>query len=422
MTIFNIIFNNFSSHNYSCHTVIYLRDHIFPSLIPFFASHSSLLSPSFFNHTSFFLFLSMSTHEAVLATIKSASWCFTINNPTAEEREFFSNIVTSGQLPRNINFLVFQEERGHDEGTTHFQGYLELNNKFKLGWLKNNFNSRAHYENRRGTQEEAIAYCCKEDTRVQDGLSGRIGQPRGGSDGQTREEAKKRRIETLDAIRKNQVRLRDVESELLLNTGFLQASKFLLSTKLGPRRTVEVITIIGATGIGKSYAAYKYGGDEIITYQRNGWFGGADTQGDVLLFDEFTGNLPLSELLKLLDGYPNQLPVKGSFYPAHYTKVFITSNVMPEHWWKKNDDEINQKREGELDCLYRRIGYPGPDNSHPEYANGHFIVIPEIGPTGARLSVLSQRAKLQMDLLMIGIDIRDNASPEPSDDENDGND
>ena len=357
-----------------------------------------------------------SVRQSIDTVVRTRNWCFTLNNPTEEERAKFIRFSTG--LPTFIQYLVYQEEQGHEESTTHFQGYLETKNTVRLNWLKNNFNARAHYERRRGTQEEAIAYCKKEDTRVKDGLHGEYGKP-AGQDARTRAleaaELKRKAITALDDIRAGRKRLRDIDSETCLQPGFLHAAQTFLSTSLGDKRNVQVITIIGATGIGKSYAAYKVGGKDIITYQRNGWFGGANTEGDVLLFDEFTGNLPLSEFLKLLDGYPNQLPVKGSFYPARYTKIFITSNVMPEHWWTKKDEEINEKREGELDCLYRRIGYMGPNNEHPEYHNGNFIVIPSKMDNGKPYSVLSQRAKLQWALRMIGIDTRDEATMTNSD-------
>lgn len=330
---------------------------------------------------------------------RTNNWCFTLNNPTEEERQSFRNFEVAG-LPRGLAFLVYQEERGHSEETPHFQGYLETSVVCKIGWLKNNFNGRAHYEPRMGTQAQAIAYCTKEDSRVPDGMRGSFGEPRGGA----AKEAKQKRIDTLDGIRKGEIRLRDVDSEILLNSGFLQAAKHILSTKLGPRREVEVITIVGGTGIGKSYACYSFCGDDLITYQRNGWFGGADTQGSNLLFDEFTGDLPFSDFLKYLDGYPMQLPIKGSFYPAHYTRVFITSNVMPENWWVNKgveSEELERKRHGQRQALYRRIGYTGPNGEYPQFENGHFIHIDE------NLSVQAARNTLKQRLLMIGIDLGD---------------
>lgn len=45
------------------------------------------------------------------------NWCFTLNNYTAEEVE-----VLKGDLPQ-VKYIVFQRERGHEDGTAHLQGY-----------------------------------------------------------------------------------------------------------------------------------------------------------------------------------------------------------------------------------------------------------------------------------------------------------
>lgn len=331
------------------------------------------------------------------SSAKSRNWVWTLNNPTEEERRYFEGLSTP---PRGIQYLIFQEECAPSTGTIHFQGYLELSQCNKMSWLINNFNPRAAYDVRRGTQEEAIAYCRKTETRVEGGLSKELGQRRAGATSTA--EKKKQRIEALDAIRQKRLKLSDCDSELMLNQGFLTAARHLTSTMLGPYRPdIEIVTIVGTTGIGKSYCAYKIGGDSIITYQGNGWFGGADSQGDVLLFDEFTGQIPLHIFLQLLDPYPNQLPVKGGFFPAHFTKVIITSNVRPENWWK-NDAEVDEKRKKNLDCLYRRLGYPGPEAEHPEWDNGHYIEIPTEDENGEKIPVMEQRQMIKQRLYLIG--------------------
>lgn len=332
------------------------------------------------------------------ANAKTRNWCFTLNNPTDEERTAFAAFESAG-LPRGIKFLIFQEEQGHGEQTRHFQGYLEIFQANKIGWLKNNFNARAHYEPRHGTQEEAIAYCCKEDTRVPDGMSGRYGEPTGN---RVPGEAKEKAIKALDQLRRGEIRYRDIDSETLLYPGFNNAARGILCDMLGPRREVEVFTIIGGSGIGKSYACYEYCGRNLVSYSGDGWFGGASTEGDNLLFDEFTGGIRFDNFLKLLDGYSMQLPVKGSMYPAHYTKVFITSNVMPELWWtgkKDEKEEMELKREGHREMLYRRIGYTGPNGEYPQFENGHFIHIPETLPVQTARKMLKQR------LYMLGVEL-----------------
>lgn len=79
------------------------------------------------------------------------NWVFTQNNPTSNE------------LPPwdKIKYLVWQRERGA-EGTEHLQGYVELQPQQRLSaltkWLP-----KTHFEPRKGTAEQARAYCMKQD-------------------------------------------------------------------------------------------------------------------------------------------------------------------------------------------------------------------------------------------------------------------
>ena len=129
---------------------------------------------------------------------KVNAWCFTLNNPTEEE------VRNLKVLPRGIQYLIWQEERG-ENGTLHLQGYFESVQRVTVQWLKNNFNGRAHFEVRHGTQEEACAYCRKADTytggdRVELGEK-RVDRRRAS------EESKRERIESLDKLRKGKKRL-----------------------------------------------------------------------------------------------------------------------------------------------------------------------------------------------------------------------
>jgi len=66
------------------------------------------------------------------------------------------------------------------------------------------------------------------------------------------------------------------------------------------------------------------------------WFDGYDGQ-DVVIFDDFYGGLPLPYMLRLLDGYPMRLPIKGGHTYAKWTKVYLTSNVPPTEWYQDPD-------------------------------------------------------------------------------------
>ncbi len=94
---------------------------------------------------------------------------FTLNNPNDAERQFWTDMLSEGM--KDVRFVILQEERG-EEGTVHFQGYIELDKALTLNGVKRRFGKRLHVEPRRGTQAQAIAYCKKAESRVENGLSG----------------------------------------------------------------------------------------------------------------------------------------------------------------------------------------------------------------------------------------------------------
>lgn len=312
------------------------------------------------------------------------NFCFTLNNPTEEERSFFNDF----QLGDLFNYMIFQEEKG-ENGTVHFQGYIECREQHPLNWMKNNFNPRAHYERRRGSQEEAIAYCRKEDTRVEGGMSGEFGQPK--PKGRPTGDAREKAIETLKALRKGEIRPREVDEEVLLFPGYPAAEKRALSSLgKGPDRSesFRVFVINGPTGVGKSFACHKICNGEYVGWQ-HGWFTDAANMHRFLFLDEFVGGckdgIQLHELLDMLDPYPQQLAIKGGFAPAFYDTVFITTNIKPQDWYSAigpNGEEIKKRKEN-LNALYDRIGYL-PDNPDPDYQRvrtyGHYLDLWEDDP------------------------------------------
>lgn len=78
-------------------------------------------------------------------------WCFTLNNPTEADKP----------LDWDVQYVIYQSEKGK-EGTPHYQGYLELARISRISALKK-IHPTAHWERRKGSQAQAIAYCSKQD-------------------------------------------------------------------------------------------------------------------------------------------------------------------------------------------------------------------------------------------------------------------
>ena len=63
-------------------------------------------------------------------------------------------------------YCVFQWERCPETGRTHVQGYSEFRSGVRWSTIQRRLPG-AHCESRRGSAEEAKAYCTKEETRLE---------------------------------------------------------------------------------------------------------------------------------------------------------------------------------------------------------------------------------------------------------------
>ena len=78
------------------------------------------------------------------------SWVFTINNPTDDD---------DPSKWEGVKYLCYQKELG-EEQTEHYQGYVLFSSNKRLSALKK-LHSRAHWEPRKGTHQQAVDYCTK---------------------------------------------------------------------------------------------------------------------------------------------------------------------------------------------------------------------------------------------------------------------
>lgn len=82
-------------------------------------------------------------------------WCFTINNPGSYRPA----------QPSEAEYICYQLESGAT-GTPHLQGVIQFKERQSLRGVKKILDTddvKGHYEVKRGTAEEAIAYCKKDE-------------------------------------------------------------------------------------------------------------------------------------------------------------------------------------------------------------------------------------------------------------------
>ena len=280
------------------------------------------------------------------AKAKGRAWCFTINNP---ERK----VLFPDGLPEGIRYIVYQLEKG-EQGTPHLQGYVSLARPQLMGWMKkvtaktaegNVFTvfDRAHLMVAKGNPDQNYAYCTKSECRLE-----------GPWELGTRPKGQGERTDLAEAaaslMKDGDIRAIDPAVFLKYASGCLK----LAALAPPPRRDdLKVITLIGTTGIGKSWAAHDLFPDLYVVNMGNSglWWDGYTGQ-QAVMFEEFKGQVQLQKLLQILDPYPLRLEIKGGLVPARFTTVIITSNFSPQHWYKNEDGN----RDPEMAALYRRLG------------------------------------------------------------------
>lgn len=79
----------------------------------------------------------------------------------------WNEIPDSVLLKGKINFMIWQQERCPKTEKDHYQIYVEFFEGLNMNNIKDLFEDKTlHIEPRKGSQDQAIAYCSKEETRV----------------------------------------------------------------------------------------------------------------------------------------------------------------------------------------------------------------------------------------------------------------
>lgn len=245
-------------------------------------------------------------------------WCFTLNNYTAEEEQSIRELQPDSENP--VSYLVFGREVG-DSGTPHLQGYLELTKRLSLAGVKRLLGQRVHLERRGGSQEEADEYCKKDGDFEAFGSLNVSGQGR-------RTDLETIRSKIDDGVPELVIAEEHFSKWVVYRRSF-EKYRRLKHHSNGIRDQLRVIVLWGEPGTGKTRYVYaKHPNVFAVPDPALCWFDGYSGE-DVALIDDYRGDGNESFLLRLLDIYPIQVPVKGGFVDWCPKTIYITSNVIP---------------------------------------------------------------------------------------------
>lgn len=267
------------------------------------------------------------------------SFCFTINNYNMDDE------INIGEW--QCRYVIGGYEEGIC-GTKHIQGYVEFDKPKKIGGLKK-LHKTAHWEARRGTRVQAREYCMKHGEYFEYGDWNLGGQG-------TRNDLKNTVTMLQNGTRATEIILDDPEMASKHLKWLEKAQEIIDRNNTREFRNVTTEVLIGEAGIGKTRYVFEQNKKKnvfTVNPEDNFPFDGYDGE-DVILIDDFYGNIKYSHILKILDGHQLRINIKGGHRYAKWTKVYITSNNEPETWYNFGMTEALERRLTKV-TSYRKI-------------------------------------------------------------------
>lgn len=257
---------------------------------------------------------------------------YTWNNPNVDPESHHESLRSL-----NPTFHIFQKEKG-EEGTLHYQGYIELARPKGLTQLKA-ANAQIHWERRLGNQAQAINYSSKEESREEGPW--RYGEPRKISNTGVSPDF-------LPEIKagKRQRELWETHPEDMRK--YPKMYEQVRSLHPPPSRTSapEVVLLIGEPGLGKTRWVRSREQPDCLYVKpcdRDFWMNGFDGHQAVLL-DDFMGaanHITLTNLLQLLDRYQIRVSTKNGHTWWQPERIYVTTNIHPALWYDYTSRKVH---------------------------------------------------------------------------------
>jgi len=264
---------------------------------------------------------------------------FVVTNWNCNTKEWYE------QSANQVRFIAFGDEVCPSTGKKHHQAFVYFYNPLStstknLGKIGSSFGSiHCCVKPMKGSFQQNEAYCSKEGkyTKLGD-------EPKQGFRGDLKE--------TVDAIVAGKIDADDIAIEdPVMYHQYGRTLRDVEAIALRRRYRTEMtegVWIHGTTGVGKSHECYK-GFSPKTHYVKNlneDWWDGYKGQ-EVVIFNEFRGQVKFGELLDLMDKWPKSVKWRGREpIPFLAKKIIITSSKHPSELYSHDEDSLNQ--------LYRR--------------------------------------------------------------------
>lgn len=266
---------------------------------------------------------------------RSRKWQITINNPV-NKGFTHDEIMKKLSEIKPIVYYCLADEIG-EQGTYHTHVFIACSSAVRFSRLLSLFEG-GHFEMANGTSQQNRDYVFKQGKWAKDKKAETQVEGTQFEYGEMPVERQGKRNDLDDLYDMINGGMSDADiieqnPSYMLRLGDIQRTRQLLIEKnVGKKwRDVNVTFICGIGGVGKTRSVYdQYGYDKVYRvtdYEHP--FDGYCNQ-DVIVFDEFTGQIPLTFMNNICDGYPLSLPCRFVNKWACFNKVYIISNLSLE--------------------------------------------------------------------------------------------
>ena len=296
----------------------------------------------------------------------SRKFTLTINNPQTHGFDHARIRSILSDFP-GVEYWCMCDETG-EQGTYHTHLYMAFRNSVMFDTVRSKFYG-AHIEPAKGKHRENRDYIRKEGKWLDDAKH-ETNHPETFEEwgelppDKSRSESQAEQIMQMVMEGKTNAQiLREMPTAYSKINYIEQARQTLLQEQHENEwRNLSVTYIWGETGAGKTRSVMDLYGYpnvyRVMDYAHP--FDGYKGQ-DVILFDEFRSQLPLSSMLVYLDGYPVELPCRYANKVACYTKVYLVSNIpLDEQYRNIQKDEPESwkafnRRIHEVRCMTKQF-------------------------------------------------------------------
>ncbi len=266
---------------------------------------------------------------------QSRKWSLVINNPLEAGLD---HSAIREILPRFSPAYFCMADEIATTGTYHTHIFLYSPSPMRFSTIKGRFPT-AHIEKAYGSAKDNRDYIRKEgrwaDTeKAETSVPGTFEE--WGDLPAEKEEASPDKYRLLQSLREGMTSLEAVEDnpDRFYHYREIETVRqsILEDTYSTTMRQVEVTYLFGASGTGKTRGIFErhnpksicritdYGGKNGVRFD-------SYRGQEVLVFEEFHSQIPISAMLNYLDIYPIMLPARYNDRVACYTTVYLTSNI-----------------------------------------------------------------------------------------------